>query len=124
VCELPEWEYDARSSTQLYRIAQEATSNAIRHARARRIRITMEKERDDILLMIEDDGMGLSDDLPANQGMGLQTMRYRAGMLGGTLEMHSGQDGGTRVVCRIPASLRFSAPPTAKKKATRCRRKS
>ena len=124
VCELPEWEYDARSSTQLYRIAQEATSNAIRHARARRIRITMEKERGDILLMIEDDGMGLSDVLPANQGMGLQTMRYRAGMLGGTLEMHSGQDGGTRVVCRIPASLRFSAPPTAKKKATRCRRKS
>ncbi len=126
-CELPEEAeeaFDSRSSTQLYRIVQEAISNAIRHARARSIRIVLRQERGDLLLTIEDDGKGLPDGLPMNHGMGLQTMRYRAGMLDGTLEVGPGQGRGMRVVCRVPAAIRSSSTPTASKRSSRCRRKS
>jgi PAS domain S-box-containing protein len=122
--ELPEEAFDSRSSTQLYRIVQEAISNAIRHARARSIRIAMRQERGDLLLTIEDDGKGLPDGLPMSHGMGLQTMRYRAGMLGGTLEVGPAQGRGMRVVCRVPAAIQSSPTPTAAKRDSRCRRKS
>ena len=86
----------------LYRIAQEAVSNAVRHSRARNIRITLEQENGETALTIEDDGAGLARDASQAGGMGLRTMRYRAGLIGGKLEVGPGPSGGTLVVCRLP----------------------
>ena len=62
-------------------------------------------------MRIEDDGTGLSSDAGA-AGMGLRTMRYRAGLIGGKLEVGPGPQGGTEVVCRL------AAPPTRTRKVS------
>ena len=94
--------FDSRAATHLYRIAQEAVSNALRHSGARNIRITLKQENGETALTIEDDGVGLSSDAPQAGGMGLRTMRYRTGLIGGKLEVGPGPRGGTLVVCRLP----------------------
>lgn len=98
----------------LYRIAQEAVTNAIRHGRARRIRLRLgpadaaaraddpEAAPHDLLLEIADDGVGIPDEaLEEGGGMGLHTMRYRARRLGGTLTVRRAANGGTVVRCRF-----------------------
>jgi signal transduction histidine kinase len=91
---------DSQTATQLYRIAQEAVANAIRHSGARQIEIRLTGGKQDALLEIEDDGCGLP---PKEQkpGMGLQIMSYRAKLAGGTLSIESPPTGGTRVTCRV-----------------------
>ncbi len=86
----------------LYRIAQEAVSNAIKHSGAAEIVITLRAMGDVLELRIEDDGKGL----PRNEGrtaegMGLRTMRYRAQALGAELEIEPRPLGGTAIVCRM-----------------------
>ena len=102
-CSHPDPVFDGRVATHLYRIAQEAVSNAVRHSGARNIRITLDRNDGETVLRIEDDGKGLSSDAAQAGGMGLRTMRYRAGLIGGTLEVGPGPSGGTRVVCRLPS---------------------
>ena len=93
-------------AVHLYHIAQEAVSNAVRHSGARNIRIALEHEQGEAALRIEDDGGGLSRGGLLAGGMGLRTMRYRAGLIGGTLEVGPGPSGGTQVVCRLPLQQR------------------
>ncbi len=93
--------FDSRVAMHLYRIAQEAVSNAVRHSRARNIHITLNQENGATALRIEDDGTGLARDALQAGGMGLRTMRYRAGLIGGKLEVGPGPHGGTLVVCRL-----------------------
>jgi PAS domain S-box-containing protein len=98
-------------TVDLYRIAQEAVTNAIRHGRAKHIRIRVvpahagngeEGSEDDLMLEIEDDGMGISDeDLERGSGMGLHNMRYRARRIGGDLRVLRREGGGTIVRCRF-----------------------
>jgi signal transduction histidine kinase len=90
------------ASMHLYRIAQEAVANAIRHSGASTIAISLIPEGDFIELRIEDNGTGIEADA-ANQclGMGLRTMRYRAEVLGGSLETIRHPSGGTLVTCRF-----------------------
>jgi PAS domain S-box-containing protein len=95
--------FDSRVSMHLYRIAQEAVANALRHSRARHIRITLEHEHGETAMRIEDDGKGLSTKPAQTEGMGLRTMYYRAGLIGGKLEIGPGPHGGTQVVCRLAA---------------------
>lgn len=101
-CERPVFVHDHAAATQLYRIAQEAVSNAIKHGRARRISISLKEAGNRNVLVIKDNGVGLPRPLPEKRGMGLQIMQYRAGMIGGGLMVQADMDGGTSVVCSAP----------------------
>ena len=94
--------FDSRTATHLYRIAQEAVSNAIRHSGAHRIRITLQQDDGQTALQIADDGKGLPSNTLESAGMGVRTMRYRAGLIGATLAIGPGPQGGTLVVCKLP----------------------
>jgi signal transduction histidine kinase len=98
----------AESATHLYRIAQEALSNACRHAEARRARLTVAIDADGAIAMtVEDDGRGLPDVESARSGIGLRSMAYRAKQLGGELKYGPSEMGGLKVACRaagVPAS--------------------
>ena len=90
---------DSGVTTQLYRIAQEAVHNAIRHGKARNIGIHLGKTGSLVTLAIRDDGMGLPGGVPASQGMGLRNMKYRASMIGGSLTLESGERGAIVTCC-------------------------
>ena len=100
-CPHPDPVFDSRVSIHLYRIAQEAVTNAVRHSGAHGISITLARKDGETALSIEDDGTGLSSEAMQADGMGLRTMRYRAELVGGKLEVGPGPSGGTRVVCRL-----------------------
>ena len=92
---------DATKATHVYRIAQEAVNNAIKHGRAKRIEITLARSDDGgVMLIVQDNGVGFSPTAtPARRGLGLQIMSYRAAMIGGSLAIRPGADGGTIVSC-------------------------
>lgn len=92
---------ESTTAQHLYRIAQEAVSNAARHAHAGRIAVTLRGGEDVLLLEVEDDGDGVPDGTSA-VGMGFRTMAYRASLLEGELTVGPAPAGGTRVSCRIP----------------------
>ncbi len=92
---------DATININLYRIAQEALNNAVKHSMAKHIWLRLETENGHFLLTVKDDGIGLPDDRNRHDGMGLRIMRYRAGMISAELETQSDQDGGTIVQCKI-----------------------
>ncbi len=82
-------------ATHLYRIVQEALNNAIKHGKADTILISLQKG----VLSVEDNGLGMANRSVQGKGMGLNIMSYRASMIGATLDVRSGQHGGTQVVC-------------------------
>jgi signal transduction histidine kinase len=86
----------------LYRIAQEAISNAVRHGHATRIEVRLAIGDGAVTLTVEDNGCGLPASEPAAGGMGLRSMRYRAGVLDGTIEFSNPPAGGVCVQCRVP----------------------
>lgn len=90
-------------STHLYRIAQEALSNAVRHGKARKVSIELiaGDENGTIALEVIDNGTGIPDKLPENRGIGLRTMLYRASVIGAQLSIKRGEKGGTVVSCRV-----------------------
>ncbi len=118
----------------LFRIAQEALSNAVRHGQAERVAITLAHGSDRLRLRVQDDGRGFPDvlrtggaetlathldageDLSAptsgrpedNRGMGIRIMHYRARVIGGRLEIRPGTERGTVVTCTLPLSHRAS----------------
>lgn len=96
-------------ATQLFRIAQEATTNALRHGGAKHIAINLASLGDWAELRIVDDGIGFPSDAPAGQGMGLRIMHYRAGLFGGQVQVGPAPGGGTQVLCRIPSSALVSS---------------
>ncbi len=87
-------------SINLYRIAQEALTNAVRHGQAANVRIDCRRLRRRLMLTIEDDGVGFAE--PAGPGMGLHIMHYRARALGGEVMVGARDEGGTRVRCYCP----------------------
>ena len=93
----PEYEHE------LLRIAQEAVSNAVRHARPHAVHITMTDESSHWTLAVADDGVGMaqSPELLARQGFGLASMRQRAGAIGGEWQVESVPGRGTRVSVRL-----------------------
>jgi PAS domain S-box-containing protein len=93
----PEITLSETSASHLYRIAQEALTNAARHGRAAKVDILLMANRNTFLLRITDDGVGIATpDKPA-AGMGLKIMRYRAGMIGAKIEIIAGVPKGTVV---------------------------
>lgn len=106
-CDPPVQVTDNTAAVQLFRIAQEAVANAIKHSRADRIEITLRRENGFIALLVRDNGIGIPDHSPGRgTGLGLLTMTRRARMLGGTLALENNESGGTVVRCHAPA------PPT------------
>ncbi len=100
-CQEPVLIEDHTVSLHLYRIAQEAISNAVRHGRARRIWINLGTADTHIRLSILDNGIGLPAAEPQTDGLGLQLMRHRASILSGTLQVERARNGGTRVICAV-----------------------
>jgi PAS domain S-box-containing protein len=100
------------TATHLYRIAQEAVSNAIRHGKPTKVRIDLNLALDQITLRVRDNGSGLPKVVIRAEGMGLRIMRYRAGMIGGLLSVESAPDGGALVSCVVP-TLPSSKPSGA-----------
>lgn len=92
---------DPAIGTHLYRIAQEAVGNAIRHGSATRIEIRLTTRDDDLVLGIEDNGQGIPDPLPKGRGLGLRIMQYRAGTINGSVVVQRCATGGTAVVCTV-----------------------
>lgn len=95
---------DNSVAIQIYRIAQEAVANAIKHSKADRIEISLAQQDGHLSLAIRDNGIGIPDHSPSKgTGMGLLTMSHRARMLGGGLNVEQDTYGGTVVLCRVPA---------------------
>ncbi len=99
------------AATHLYRIAQEAVSNAIKHGKASEVVIRLESAGDSFLLRVSDNGGGISDKPMKSQGMGLRIMEYRAGMIGGQLSIARNPEGGTTVQCSAPTHREIRAHP-------------
>ena len=93
--------FDSTIATHLYRIAQEAVMNAIKHGHVSRIVIELSCGDRNLTLSIKDDGIGLPSPLPENRGIGLRIMASRAGMIGGTLTVANHAGGGGIVTCDL-----------------------
>jgi signal transduction histidine kinase len=86
----------------LLRIGQEAATNTLKHAQARRLRVALSATADEVRLEVSDDGHGFDPAASADGGFGLLGMRERAERHGGTLEVNSQPGSGTTVRCRVP----------------------
>lgn len=89
-------------ATHLYRIAQEALHNAVKHSQGSEIVIHLRKRDGNLELIIEDNGRGLPPEPPPRQSLGLETMKYRAHAIGARLDLQPGTEQGLRVVCSLP----------------------
>jgi signal transduction histidine kinase len=88
-------------ATHLYRIAQEAVTNAVKHGHVSRIVIELSLAQGNLTLTIKDDGIGLPEKLPGTRGLGLRIMSSRAGMIGGSFLATNNPEGGAIVMCRL-----------------------
>ena len=86
----------------LYRIAQEALTNAIKHSGAANILITLDRNPTHTCVSVQDDGKGFSV-RRRRKGLGLHMMRYRANALGGELKVQRRRSGGMDITCVIPS---------------------
>jgi two-component system sensor kinase FixL len=95
------------TATHLYRIAQEALHNALRHSQADQIQVSLSQQDGQIILEVRDNGVGIDPAASRRAtatagGMGLRTMDYRAGMIGGVLRVERNEPKGTLVSCTVP----------------------
>ncbi|EEF63149.1 PAS domain S-box protein [Pedosphaera parvula] len=102
---------DATIAIHIYRIAQEATINAIKHGKAGRVAIRLMERNAQLILSVEDDGIGFVPDNNRKTGMGLHLMNYRARTIGATIAIKPGREGGTILTCTLPH------PPSTKRSA-------
>jgi signal transduction histidine kinase len=86
----------------LYRVAQEAVTNALRHARPGRVQITLTATPDSVRLVVEDDGQGFDPQLAPPDRYGLRGMNERVRLLGGSLHVRSAPGAGTQIEARVP----------------------
>jgi signal transduction histidine kinase len=101
-CDAPILISDVATADHLYRIAQEATSNAIKHGRSTHIIVTLEANEEATLLRVADNGVGISQKDAIESGMGLRIMRQRAKLIGAGLEIVTSPDKGTIVSLSLP----------------------
>ena len=93
---------DHTVATHLYRIAQEAVSNAVKHGQARHVVLALTTGQHSTTLTMDDDGIGFQEGANKPTGMGLRIMHYRASMIGASLAIHSDASSGTTVICEWP----------------------
>jgi PAS domain S-box-containing protein len=100
------------TATHLYRIAQEAVTNAVKHGAAKHVDIMLSSSPGKIVLTVNDDGNGAKQPFSGNTGMGVRIMKYRAETLGGTLAFRTGRRGGTSVICTVPNAAEIAPKET------------
>ena len=91
-------------ATHLYRIAQEAITNAVKHGHARSVVVSLSRTRSSATLAVADNGTGFPRDVRTVQGMGLRIMQYRADTIGATLTIERAKRKGTNVLCQFKLS--------------------
>jgi signal transduction histidine kinase len=91
----------SETATALYRIVQEALTNVVKHAQAGSVSILMTRKNAHVAVVIEDDGVGFDPERPVD-GFGIQGMRERVELLGGSLRVESGDVTGTTLVVEVP----------------------
>jgi len=96
--------HDNTLATNVYRVAQEAVNNAVKHGRPKRIWITLAKSGDTCTLTVENDGLDFPADAPGGGGMGLRIMSHRAELIHGRVEVSKRRGGGTIVTCTFGVS--------------------
>ena len=90
----------------LYRVTQEAVTNAIKHGRTENIQIELTRGTGESILTIQNDGRDFPKEFEARgTGMGLQIMDHRVDIIGGALTVHKAPTGGTIVTCRFPEKV-------------------
>jgi signal transduction histidine kinase len=94
--------HDNIVATHLFRIAQEAVSNAVKHGHAQHVRISLLSDAESLTLTVKDDGSGICELDPKRQGMGLRIMHYRADMIGARVAISNQATGGALVTCNLP----------------------
>lgn len=95
-------QYKSPEAIHLYRIAQEAISNAVKHGKAKTVHVDLAIGTDWLRLRVADNGVGFPEKLGVNRGMGVFIMQYRARILGATLDIRRGVTNGTVVTCTLP----------------------
>jgi signal transduction histidine kinase len=97
-------ELEGPTATAVYRIVQEALTNALRHAQASKVRVAVYTEgKNDVVVQVADNGVGFDFRPEDNgQGFGLTSMQERANLVGGRIVFQSGSGRGTQVIFRIP----------------------
>jgi signal transduction histidine kinase len=98
--------FPREAATNVYRIVQESLNNILKHSRAKKARITLERDVHEVLLKIEDDGCGFKTgkDGDGAKGLGLKNIAERVRMLGGKIKLDSKPDKGTHIEITIPIS--------------------
>jgi signal transduction histidine kinase len=92
-------------ATTVFRVLQESLTNAAKHSHATQIEVVLERERDDVVLTVEDNGKGFAVDAPPPRGsFGLLGLRERATLVAGTVTIESRPGEGTRVELRVPVA--------------------
>jgi signal transduction histidine kinase len=92
---------DHAVATQLYRIAQEAATNAAKHAAAEQIDICISVDDSELTLAIMDDGVGFPNNSSDSKGLGLRLMRHGAALIGGTFHIRRNGQRGTIATCKV-----------------------
>jgi PAS domain S-box-containing protein len=109
-CETPVLVYNQAVASHLYRVAQEAVQNALKHSRATRIDIELARQAAEVELRVGDNGIGF----PAqhnSRGLGLHTMEQRARLIGGRLIVQTQPNEGVEVICYVPKDILESTSP-------------
>ncbi len=107
-CHEPLFVKNGAVAIHLYRIAQEALHNAVKHSCASKVIVSVELHDNLVVVTIKDDGVGLPEsearihESESGGGLGMHTMHYRAKIIGATIEFQTGPGCGTRVICRVP----------------------
>ena len=96
------WVKNLVEAKQIYRIVQEAVTNAVRHGKAKNISIKLHSTKFKTILSIKNDGLDFPKLSPGKKGLGLKIMEYRANLIGGSLDIRKGNKGGTVVTCTFP----------------------
>ena len=104
----------AEIQTQIYRVVQEAATNAVRHGKAHEVAIDLYRRNGDLVVSVKDDGCGFSDGSHVHKtsGTGLRIMSHRVQSLGGSLDISHPEDGGTLLTCTIPVGVDESSQET------------
>jgi signal transduction histidine kinase len=103
---IPEERLPPSIQHELLRFAQEAISNAVRHAKPTVVSVTLRWEPPNLILQVKDNGSGISKaSLQKSAGFGLRNMRTRASQVDGKLDIHTAAGHGTSIVLTVPISL-------------------
>ncbi|HEX3988501.1 MAG TPA: PAS domain S-box protein [Verrucomicrobiae bacterium] len=113
-CETAAPEFESNAVSQLYKITQEAVTNAVKHGKAKNVEIRLAKGGNQFHLSIHNDGAPFPSVVNKNGGLGLRIMSYRAHLIGGSLDVKPGESEGAIVTCSLPCPEGYIGAGTAR----------